>query len=254
MIAAFGLTLQPRDRYDGSMLRSIRMVPLVCATLVAFAAMVSLPPSADARPPRRKKKRKAKTGKVQVLSLVNDARVEINGKFYGTTPIRKPIELPPGKYTVSIHKRGYKDFNETIKVVRGVTIDVDASLIAFAGIVVVQTNAKNAVIAVDGTNAGRLPFDREIPAGKHELSVQAKGYKTVVRMINVEAGKTITLTILLKRTIIVEPTVETDSVFSKWWFWTIVGVVVAGGVTTGVILGTQKDPEVFPADWTVPLR
>lgn len=31
------------------------------------------------------------------------------------------------------------------------------------------------------------------------------------------------------------------SVAEEWWFWTIIGVVVAGGVVTGVVLGTQGD-------------
>ena len=31
---------------------------------------------------------------------------------------------------------------------------------------------------------------------------------------------------------------------SRWWFWTALGVVVAGGATaTAVILMTEKDPE-----------
>lgn len=40
------------------------------------------------------------------------------------------------------------------------------------------------------------------------------------------------------------------SVFGKWWFWTIVGVVVAGGVTAAVIAAQPgSDPPVYaPSD------
>jgi hypothetical protein len=34
-------------------------------------------------------------------------------------------------------------------------------------------------------------------------------------------------------------------VYERWWFWTIVGVAVAGGVTAGVLLANQ--PAATPA-------
>lgn len=34
------------------------------------------------------------------------------------------------------------------------------------------------------------------------------------------------------------------SVFTRWWFWTAVGVVVVGGVVAGVAIGSSGDPEV----------
>lgn len=36
--------------------------------------------------------------------------------------------------------------------------------------------------------------------------------------------------------------VERTPVYKKWWLWTVVGVVVAGGVATGVALGTRPAP------------
>lgn len=44
-----------------------------------------------------------------------------------------------------------------------------------------------------------------------------------------------------------EPTPEPDggggSVVEEWWFWTLLAVLVAGGVTLGVVLGTQQGPD-----------
>ena len=34
--------------------------------------------------------------------------------------------------------------------------------------------------------------------------------------------------------------------YKKWWLWTIVGAVVAGGIATGVVLGTAKKDAVAP--------
>ncbi|MCB9592965.1 MAG: hypothetical protein H6719_09560 [Sandaracinaceae bacterium] len=33
------------------------------------------------------------------------------------------------------------------------------------------------------------------------------------------------------------------SVIEEWWFWTLIVALVAGGVTVGVVLGTQQSPE-----------
>ena len=51
-------------------------------------------------------------------------------------------------------------------------------------------------------------------------------------------------------TLVAQPTQQPESspVYTKWWFWTIVGAVVVGGVVTAVVLsgGTTKPP--CPAD------
>ena len=37
------------------------------------------------------------------------------------------------------------------------------------------------------------------------------------------------------------PPQQGGSVAEEWWFWTLIGAVVAGGVVTGVVLGTQDN-------------
>lgn len=39
------------------------------------------------------------------------------------------------------------------------------------------------------------------------------------------------------------PPEDGGSVVEEWWFWTLIAVLVAGGVTLGVVLGTQQSPE-----------
>ena len=45
------------------------------------------------------------------------------------------------------------------------------------------------------------------------------------------------------------PVVESESVTSKWWFWTLIGVAVAGGATA-VVLATSGSDEPPPFDKT----
>jgi tetratricopeptide (TPR) repeat protein len=42
-----------------------------------------------------------------------------------------------------------------------------------------------------------------------------------------------------------EPQAE-SSIFSRWWFWTAVGVVVAGGVTAGLLLTRSSSSTIKP--------
>ena len=39
-----------------------------------------------------------------------------------------------------------------------------------------------------------------------------------------------------------EPVAEDDTpVYKQWWFWTVIGVAVVGGVTAGLVVGLQDD-------------
>lgn len=43
-----------------------------------------------------------------------------------------------------------------------------------------------------------------------------------------------------------EPTTEAPSVFTRWWFWTAAGILVAGAIVLGVAL-QPRDPSCPPA-------
>jgi tetratricopeptide (TPR) repeat protein len=45
------------------------------------------------------------------------------------------------------------------------------------------------------------------------------------------------------------PSAQTESsIFSRWWFWTAVGAVVAGGVTAGLLLSRKSSSKTFCPD------
>jgi len=217
------------------MIRTLRSQTAACTVLVAFAALITLPVNGDARPPRRRNK--AKTGTVTIFSLNKGAIVEINTKRAGTIPLKAPLKLPAGTYSVHVHKRGHTDFDETITVVAGELLDVEAELIPFAGVVTIQGNIPGATVVVDGKFVGRIFLDKDIPAGKREITVQAEGHMAFRQLVNIAPGVPFQLNVFLKPislTDVVDPNEE--SIVKKWWFWTIIGAVVAGGATTTVLL------------------
>ena len=121
-------------------------------------------------------------------------------------------------------------------------------------------------ITLDGS---RVEPETKLDLGRHELSVQAPGYRPVNRTVSVEGGKTQTLELTLTPldmgalspgygppsdpapAMPIVPTIDTaddprDSrggVFKQWWFWTIVGVVAVGGATAAVVLTSKSETQ-----------
>ncbi len=62
---------------------------------------------------------------VSVASTPDGADIEIDGSFTGNTP--STIELTPGEHTVTVRKKGFKDWERKIKVTGG-TINLRADL------------------------------------------------------------------------------------------------------------------------------
>jgi hypothetical protein len=129
----------------------------------------------------------------------------------------------------------------------------------------------NPTITLDGQ---KIESDKEmkVDLGRHELSVQAPAYRPLNRSVTIEGGKLqqleLTLTPLdlearaapvadnspapsdaISPEGVVVPPLADDprdhkySVVKQWWFWTAIGVVVAGGVTTAIILTSKSGTE-----------
>jgi len=139
------------------------------------------------------------------------------------------------------------EFLETVEIFAGETAELDADLIAVAGMVKVYANVPGAQVLIDGKLAGGIPFDKDIPTGKHRLSVRAKGHASFVQDVEVVAGKWLELQVRLNPSESMASARENEgSVVKQWWFWTIIGAVVVGGAATGLALGLQ-DGKTVPA-------
>lgn len=138
----------------------------------------------------------------------------------------------------------------------------------YIGKLIVRTQPADAnpTITLDG---GRVESETKLNLGRHELSVQAPGYRPVNRTVSVEGGKTQTLELTLTPldmgalspgygppgdpvpAMPIVPPIDTaddsrDSrggVFKQWWFWTIVGVVAVGGATAAIVLTSKSETQ-----------
>jgi len=63
-------------------------------------------------------------GELQVRSEPEEARIYIDGKKIGTTPLN--LHIPEGQYSLVIKKRGYADYTRTLEVKSPLKIKIDA--------------------------------------------------------------------------------------------------------------------------------
>ncbi len=70
-----------------------------------------------------------------------------------------------------------------------------------------------------------------MPAGAHEVAVKRDGYDDARVPLVLAPGATRDLSIPMSLSV---------PVTSKWWFWTTVGVAVAGGIVLTYALTTEK--------------
>ena len=140
----------------------------------------------------------------------------------------------------------------------------------YIGKLEVRVKPENATVTLDGA---RVIGVFKVELGRHELRVHAPGYQTTNRTVNVEGGRSQIVEVSLiagdavggvanasaaapeapapEAAVLpaVPPkdtnpyVVEHDTVFEQWWFWGIVTVAVAGGVTAAVLLSSRERAE-----------
>jgi hypothetical protein len=89
-------------------------------------------------------------------------------------------------------------------------------------------------VKVDGRLVGDAPLEVQVPAGTHQLSMHRDGYEDASTSTVIAVGERKEVSLRLE---------STPSIFGRWWFWTGVGVVVAGGAAVTVALLTEKNAD-----------
>ncbi len=220
--------------------------------------------------------RKPATGWLEVDSLVKGARVYVDGKPVGRTPLEKPVRLAAGKHRLKVTKMGFSPFKSTfiIRPRRKTTIEVQ--LLPLSGLVKVTSNVEGAEVYIDNRLAGKTPLVKEVLVGKHEILVVREGYNDYETRLAVIPGKRHFIEANLTpfreytpeaRQLLEKKKIEQQLVdklakeaaakaemearkgaerpaavpwykdfYRKWWFWTAVGAVAAVAVAVPVAM------------------
>jgi hypothetical protein len=194
-------------------------------------------------------------------SNTNGARVEIDGKDVGSTPLDDDFAVEPGDHTIRLSKLGYSEHNDTFNAPSGGEVELEIDLIPVAGIVTISANAEGATVKVDGKIVGVTPFvDQEVKPGKVALSIEAPGYEPFLQELTIVAGQPFPLVAELTKLPESEFGPDDGTVAPEFyedvWFWTTIGAVVLGGVATALAFTIgQPEGDAGPSiDYTLQIR
>jgi hypothetical protein len=136
-------------------------------------------------------------GKIRFVGLREKAIVLVDGRQAATFPVDKPILVDPGKRAITVTKDGFIPYNQEVVVTSGDELTLEVRLLALPGKISVDCGVQSAVVSMDGQEVGACPYQTEIAAGSHEVAVRAPGMKLFRRQVEVEAGNTAVLSIIL---------------------------------------------------------
>ncbi|MDI7267709.1 MAG: PEGA domain-containing protein [Myxococcota bacterium] len=198
--------------------------------------------------------------RLEIAVDVEGAEVVVDGRSRGTTPLSGLLEVGPGEHSIEVRREGYRTETGRVTVTAGGTATFRATLRRegpAAGRLVIESSGVAGEAFVDGRSVGPTPAVVEVPAGAHEVRVEAEGYRAGVRAVELAEGGGETVVFALEAVEAGgvgegpgepaggsggEPAVEEDT--ALWWLWTAIGVVVAGGaVTAGVLLWPEGMPD-----------
>ena len=139
-----------------------------------------------------------KEGELEVRSEPSGAKVYVDGKEAGETPVVLS-NIRVGGHVLRIGKEGHEPYEEQVKVGEGERKKVSFSLKKIVGALLVNTDPPGATIFIDGKPVGVSPYEgKDLPSGTHKIKVIKDGYETWEREVVVETGKEIEVFTMLR--------------------------------------------------------
>jgi serine/threonine protein kinase len=198
--------------------------PAAAATPAPAPAAPAEPP-AEARAPRPapaaapRASEARSSGRLVIRTRPSGARVEINGRSRGTSPLTL-TDLPYGRHTVRITQDGYTAAQRRVTMsARSPAHTLDVSLTraaraaapasrasepsgnAYVGSVVVESRPAGAQVFFDGRGVGVTPLSiPSVPIGSHVVRLELSGHKRWSTSIRVVAGERVRVAASLEET------------------------------------------------------
>jgi hypothetical protein len=192
---------------------------------------------------------RARVATLHVVCNVDGAQVIANDRVLGETGTLGDVRLNAGATAVKITREGYFPVKRDVVLKGGAVTTLEVKLLprATSGVLAITVEPAAARVSIDGKFEGNAPIELVLPAGTHEVAVESPGYEPLTSKAVVKADARADVKLTMQ---------TTPSVFSRWWFWTGVGVVVVTGVAVGIALTTNRSPgegDFSPGRATAPL-
>lgn len=182
-----------------------------------------------------------------------DAKVLVAGVGVagpGTTLPSPKIEVlaDPGDHVITLQRQGFdavvvrKTFKPSSQV------DLALEMSKLPATLRISSSQPSSVVVLDGHDLGIAPVEVIRPAGVHALEVSANGFQTYRVNVSVSPGEQLDMKAPLDR--------KPAPLTARWWFWTGIGVIIAGAVATSVgvyyATRTPEPPNGGTLGWVAP--
>ncbi|MCA9631300.1 MAG: PEGA domain-containing protein [Myxococcales bacterium] len=133
---------------------------------------------------------------------VPGAKIYVDGREVGVSPLVKPVRVQTGERRVSAKLAGHTDASAQVDVAAGKPAHVDLKLEALQKTALVEvkvTGASNAVVKIDGKEVGPAPFRGKVAVAPQpvEFAAEAPGFVRASQSVKLEDGKKTQVTLTL---------------------------------------------------------
>jgi hypothetical protein len=232
---AYALSKDPALLYNqGRAQQALGNFPEALSDLERFAQQA--PPELRARVPKLDELVADVRKHVAHLAIrcqTRGARVLVRERVAGTTPLAAPLDVDAGFAHIEIDAEGYEPYRRDVDLPGAMQTVLDVELVPrkLTAFLRVSSTAASAIVSIDGTPVGNAPVEQIVTPGTHTVGVHRDGYEDTESSVVLAIGEHKELSLDPQRN---------PPVYAKWWFWTGVGVVVAGGVVTTAALLLDK--------------
>jgi len=148
-----------------------------------------------------------KPGSISIVSKPSGAKITINGKHYGDTPL-KMSNLKPGSFAIQLEKTGYDPVTRNVELPPGENLELMLNLDSNTGGADIVTQPAGLTLYLDGKMIGvseKNPLDaniskifkiRNLSMGRHRLTIAHKRARPEKKnyRFEVSKGKVVRLT------------------------------------------------------------
>jgi hypothetical protein len=129
------------------------------------------------------------------------ATVIVDGQEVGKTPLSGPVTVDVGERQITVKKPGFLDGTAKVSISGGTPATTEVKLdpsVKNGKLTVKANGATEAVVFVDGVEAGPPPWTGEVKEGKHTVEIRARGFVTESRSETVEFKGTTVIEVTLR--------------------------------------------------------
>jgi hypothetical protein len=170
------------------------------------------------------------------------ARIEVDGRVEGVTPLPGPVLLGPGEHTIRAIRDGELPDERKVLVISGQTVEmvlapVPPVVAPTSALISIVSRPVGATLSLDGKELGAAPWSGTIVAGGYRLRAHLDGHIDHAQELVVTAGQDRSVEIDL---VAITPPPPPRPIYKQWWFWT--GAAVTAAAVGGAVVYARQPP------------